>query len=70
MKPDDIVKGRFNTMINKDIRQKIEGIYKKVGKEKELEVMFFNYKMNENMMNFEQYLKMLEYMNYRSKGKT
>lgn len=59
--------GSFEEQVDKNLLGKIEDIYKKIDDESEFEVMFFNYKQDQNKMNLEYFLKILEYLTYKSK---
>jgi hypothetical protein len=54
--------------INKDETKNIQDIFNKTSKNDEYEVMFYNYKKN-NMLSFERFQNVLNYMNARSKIK-
>jgi SAM-dependent methyltransferase len=69
MASKDYIHGSLEDQLSPDIKKSINNIFKKVSVEHEFELMFFNYKRNENLMGFEKFLKILEYMNYRSKIK-
>src|SRR5438128_2480115 len=59
--------GSINEQLDKEILKNIEEIYTKINKESEFELMFFNYKRDRNRMGLEYFLKILEYMNFKSK---
>jgi SAM-dependent methyltransferase len=61
------VNGSFNDQLDKNIIKEIEDIYKKIDSENEFEVMFFNYKSDTNRMGLEHFLKILEYLSFKSK---
>lgn len=48
-------------------KEHITTIYKKITKGNEFEFMFFNYKQDKNRMGLEHFLKLLEYLNFKSK---
>lgn len=55
----------FIKIVPDDIK-KIEGLYKKVTPSDEFEFIFYNYNQNIERMSMESYLKVLEYLKYRS----
>lgn len=59
--------GSINEQVDKEILKNIEDIYKKINIGSEFEFMMFNYKKDKNRMGLEHFLKILEYMNLRSK---
>lgn len=66
----DYIYGTLQDQLPLDVKKNVESIFKKTTKDHEFELMFFNYKQNENLMGFENFLKILEYMNYKSKHKS
>lgn len=66
---NEVKSNLFTSMVDIEKLNKIEKLYKNLDKHYEFEVMFFNYKhskYNNNAMSFEHFLKVLEYMKYRS----
>jgi len=63
----DYIYGTLEDQLSPEIKKNVESIFKKTTKDHEFELMFFNYKQGENLMGFENFLKILEYMNYKSK---
>lgn len=63
------IHGSLEDQLSDKIKNNVNKIIKSMGKDDEFEFMFFNYKKNENMMGFENYLNVLEYMNYLNKSK-
>lgn len=57
----------FNKIVPEDIK-KIELLYKKVSPEDEFEFIFYNFNQNIERMSMENYLKVLEYLKYKSQG--
>src|SRR3989304_1411451 len=66
-KYEDYIHGSLEDQMDPDIKGHIETLFKKITKTHEFELMFFNYKQTENPMGFENFLKILEYINYRNK---
>ncbi len=63
---DKSIKNSFDTLITSDQLQKIESIFKKATTSDEFEIMFFNYKPDFRM-GYENFLRVLEYLTYKSK---
>lgn len=61
------ISGSFEEQLDKSILKGIEDIYKKIDNESEFEVMFFNYKRDQNRMGLEHFLKILEILSYKAK---
>ena len=61
------ISGSFDEQLDKNTLKSIEDVYKKIDDESEFEVMFFNYRKDQNKMGLEHFLKILEYLSYRSK---
>jgi SAM-dependent methyltransferase len=57
----------LDEQIDKNTYKSIEELYKKIDKNTEFEVMFFNYKQEKNKMGLENFLKILEYLTFKSK---
>lgn len=62
------INGTFLEQLGDDIRTEIEALYNEIKNGDEFEFMFFNYKKNKNRMGLENYRRMLEYLNIRSKS--
>lgn len=60
------ITGSFVEQLDKKVLKEIEDLYKKVDKNVEFELMFFNYKQEKNKMGFENFLKILDYLKYKS----
>ena len=63
------IHGSLEDQLTSEVKNNINNIMKKMTKEDEFEFMFFNYKKGVNLMGFENFLKVLEYVNYRSRVK-
>lgn len=61
------VLGSFYDQLDKQNLKSIEELYKKINEESEFEFMFFNYKKDINRMGLEHFLRILEFLTYRSK---
>lgn len=57
----------FNEQLDSNIIKQIEELYKKIDKNSEFEFMFFNYKKDINRMGLDNFLKILEYLNFKAK---
>ncbi len=64
----DYIHGSLADTIDKKAKASIEKLYSNITPDDEFELMFFNYRTAENMMGFEHFLKVLEYLTYRSKS--
>ena len=68
-KDNKSVNNVFIDKLDNDTIKKIESLYKRINKTHEFEFMFFNYKHNKynnNAMGFDHFLRVIEYMKYRS----
>lgn len=57
----------FQNLITKDQLNSIEQLYRKLAKDDEFEIMFFNYKLENNAMGLQDFIKVLKYITLRSK---
>lgn len=62
-------KNSINTIISDQSKKQIDALYKKISVDDEFEVMFYNYKLDENRMGLENFLKVLEFLNHYAKAK-
>ena len=62
------ISGSLKEQINDNLMKDINSLYKKVDEESEFEFMFFNYKRDMNRMGMENFLKVLEYLSFKSKN--
>ena len=62
------ITGTFDEQIDSSLVKAIESIYKKIKATNEFELMFFSTRSSEHKLGMEQFLKILEYLNYRSKA--
>ncbi|CAH6421376.1 mRNA capping enzyme [uncultured virus] len=61
------IKNSFDDLIDDNIKNEIDNLYKKISLNDEFEVMFFNYRTGMNRMGFDHFLKILEFMTYRNR---
>ena len=61
------ISGSFADQLEKNVIKSIDELYKKRSENSEFEIMFFNYKKDLNRMGLEHFLKILEYLTYKSK---
>ncbi|QKF93755.1 mRNA capping enzyme [Fadolivirus algeromassiliense] len=61
------ISGSFADQLDKNVIKAIDDLYKKISSESEFEIMFFNYKKEQNRMGLEHFLKILEYLTHKSK---
>jgi SAM-dependent methyltransferase len=64
----DYIHGSIEEQLAPEIKKNVNKIFDKIGKNDEFEFMFFNYKRGENLMGFENFLKILNYINYKSRA--
>lgn len=62
------ISGSLKDQLDENIMKDINSLYKKIDDESEFEFMFFNYKKDQNRMGLESFLKILEYLSYKSKA--
>jgi len=60
------ITGSFVDQLDKKVLKDIENLYNKIDKDVEFELMFFNYRQDKNKMGLENFLKILDYLKYRS----
>lgn len=68
MPKKDTDNNTFQDLIEPDLLEQIKKLHNKTSSGDEFEVMFFNYKQKLNRMGMENFVKVLEYMTYRSKA--
>jgi hypothetical protein len=66
---ESLIYGSFKEQLKSDTLKAIDTLYNKVDNNSEFELMFFNYKRDLNKMGLENFLKILEYLNYKSSAK-
>lgn len=65
----DKILGSLRDQIDTDIMKNIDALYNKIDNESEFEFMFFNYKKDQNRMGLEHFLRLLEYLTFKSQSK-
>lgn len=64
----DQINGTWDQQIPPDIKKNIENLYNQIDQNTEFEFKFFNYTRDQDRMGLENFLKILEYLNFKSKS--